>query len=117
MEEPHGEGLATHTGPESCVAVRKDSGEALTGESAGWVLSREICEPLRMRWLLRGADAVQKGGRPHPKRRDRETRRDPARSETPRMHGRSLHGNREIPRLPARKVRVGRTGKSKDTRR
>ena len=37
-----GEGLASHTDPESCAGVREDVGEALTGESAGRVLSREI---------------------------------------------------------------------------
>ncbi len=31
MKEPYGEGVASRTGPESCVAVRKDGGEALTG--------------------------------------------------------------------------------------
>jgi hypothetical protein len=31
MKESYGEGLASHTGPESCVGVRKGSGEALTG--------------------------------------------------------------------------------------
>jgi hypothetical protein len=31
MRESYGEGLATHTGPESCIVVRKDAGEALTG--------------------------------------------------------------------------------------
>ena len=41
MKVSHGEGLASHTGPESCVCSRKDVGEALTGESAGQVLSRE----------------------------------------------------------------------------
>ncbi len=34
-------GLANHDGPESCGGARKGAGEALTGESAGWVLSRE----------------------------------------------------------------------------
>ena len=29
-----GEGLATHSGPESCVCIRKDVGEALTGGAA-----------------------------------------------------------------------------------
>jgi hypothetical protein len=38
------EGVATHDGPESCVDVRKDGGEALTGVRAGPVLSREIME-------------------------------------------------------------------------
>jgi len=41
MKVPYGEGLANHTGPESCVCNRKDAGEALTGVSAGQVLSRE----------------------------------------------------------------------------
>ena len=42
MEESHGEGLATHAGPESCGAVREDGVEALTGVRAGRVWSREI---------------------------------------------------------------------------
>jgi hypothetical protein len=41
MRESHGEGIASHTGPESCVTVREDAGEALTGVRAGRVLSRE----------------------------------------------------------------------------
>src|SRR5438093_130179 len=41
------------------------------------------------------------GGRPYSLRRHRETRRDPARSATPRMHGSTLNGSREIPRLSA----------------
>ncbi len=42
MRELYIEGLATHDDPESCVCVRKDTGEALTGARAGWPLSREI---------------------------------------------------------------------------
>ena len=34
--------LANHTGPESCIGVRKGAGEALTGGRAGWVSSCEI---------------------------------------------------------------------------
>jgi hypothetical protein len=41
MKEPHGEGIAIRSDPESCVNVRKDGGEALTGAQAGWVPSRE----------------------------------------------------------------------------
>lgn len=41
MKVSHDEDLANHIGPESCVPSRKDGREALTGESAGWVLSRE----------------------------------------------------------------------------
>jgi hypothetical protein len=42
MKEPYGEGPASHTGPESCVCGRKDTGEALTGVHAGQPLSCEI---------------------------------------------------------------------------
>jgi RNA-directed DNA polymerase len=42
MKEPHGEGLASHTGPESCVDSRKAGHEALTGVHTGGVLSREM---------------------------------------------------------------------------
>jgi len=42
MKEPHTEGVAIHGDPESCGGAREGDGEALTGESAGWVLSREI---------------------------------------------------------------------------
>ena len=41
MKVPYDEGLATHIGPESCVCSCKAASEALTGESAGQVLSRE----------------------------------------------------------------------------
>jgi hypothetical protein len=41
MKVSYGEDLANHTDPESCVCSRKGAGEALTGESAGQVLSRE----------------------------------------------------------------------------
>jgi len=108
MEVSYGEGLASHTGPESCADAREGRGEALTGERAGRVLSREICGQLR------GADAVETGGRPHRSCRQRETRTDPARSETPSTHGSTSHGNREIPRPPAARGAAGRTGKSKD---
>ena len=117
MKESYGEGVATHTGPESCVAVREDGGEALTGGKAGRVLSREIHEPPRERWTLRGADVLEDGGRPCCGRRPRKAPVDPARSETPRMPGHTVHGNREVPRLSPIEGIGGRIGKSKDTRR
>ena len=110
MKEPHGEGVATHTGPESCVTVREDGCEALTGERAGRVFS---CE----RTSLRDADAVEEGGRPHPARRYRKTRWSPARSETPSMPGHTSRENRESPWLPVVDGTAGRIGKSKDVRR
>jgi RNA-directed DNA polymerase len=41
MKVPYDEGIASHIGPESCIGDRKGAGEALTGGSAGRVLSRE----------------------------------------------------------------------------
>jgi hypothetical protein len=115
MKESYGEGPASHTGPESCAAAREGRGEALTGGRAGRVLSREIHAPSRERRVLQDADAVKVSGRPRSTRRDGEARRDPARSETPSTHGRTSHGNREIPRSPV--STTGRIGKSKDERR
>ena len=110
MKESYGEGVATHTGPESCGAACKGSVEALTGVRAGRVCSRE-------RNVLRGADAVGESGRPHPAHRYREMRRDPARSETPSTYGNTSRENREIPGPPAAGGAAGRVGKSKDVRR
>ena len=56
MKVSDGEGIVTHAGPESCGAARKGSVEALTGERAGRVLSRESNS-------LRSADAVGVVGR------------------------------------------------------
>jgi hypothetical protein len=106
MKESYGEGRATHTGPESCAAVR----EALTGVRAGRVFSRE-------RNLLWDADAVEEGGRPHPTRRHGKTRWSPARSETPSMSGHTSRENRESLWSPVADGAAGRIGKSKDTRR
>ena len=110
MKESYGERLATHTGPESCGAVCKDSVEALTGERAGRVFSR-------VKSILRGADAVGESGRPHPTCRYRETLRSPARSKTPHMYGSTSRENREILCPPAANDAAGCIGKSKDTRR
>jgi hypothetical protein len=110
MKESYGEGLATHADPESCGAACEGGAEALTGARAGRVFSREST-------FLRGADAVRRSGRLHPARRYRETRRDPARSETPCTYGDTSHENREILWLPAAEVVAGRVGKSKDARR
>jgi RNA-directed DNA polymerase len=110
MQESYGEGLAAHTGPESCITAREGRDEALTGDRAGRVYSRE-------RMCLRDADAVEEGGRPHPARRPGKTRRSPARSETPCMSGHTSRENRESPWSPVADGAAGRIGKSKDTRR
>ena len=42
MKEPCWKGVASHPGPESCGVTREGGAEALTGESAGELSSREI---------------------------------------------------------------------------
>ena len=105
MREPHGEGIAIRSDPESCVNVREDGGEALTGAHAGWVLSREIATQNQ------GADAVMSCGRQRRLQRSPMLQKNPARSKTPSMHGNIVNRDWEIPRLPARADRIG---KSKD---
>jgi hypothetical protein len=109
MKVSNVKGLANRDDPESCGGARKGAVEALTGESAGWVLSREMID-------IRDADPVGERGRPQPGRRFSEERWYPARSETPGMHGSNLRENREILRSsqPARWERIE---KSKDVRR
>ena len=51
MKVHNSEGIANQTGPESCVAHREVRDEALTGEPAGQLLSRES-------FNVQGADAV-----------------------------------------------------------
>ena len=110
MKESYAEGLATHSGPESCGVPRKGSAEALTGVRAGRVLSRE-------RRFLRDADVVGRSGRHHRTHRYREMRPGPARSETPCTYGNTSHENREVLGSPATDGAAGRVGKSKDARR
>jgi len=116
MKESYSEGVAIHTGPESCGRARKGTDEALTGVHAGWVLNCE--KPLPP---LTGGPL---GCRPSGARGKAtlgvplcEALSDPAQSETPCMHGNTLHGNREIPRMPEPRGGSDRTGKSKDKRR
>lgn len=90
MQVRNVEGVANRNGPKSCGGAGNDAGEALTGERAGRILSREIHAPLP------GANAVGESGRPHSARRQREARRNPARSETPGMRGSTAFGNGEI---------------------
>jgi len=117
MKVSYGEGVAIHTGPESCIGARKGVGEALTGVRTGQPLSREIETPSRKRWLLRGADAVEISGRQNCKRRYRETLVGSARSETLRMYASTVSGNREILCLSVEEKTTDRSGKSKDARR
>ena len=110
MKESYAEGLATHSGPESCGASRKRSLEALTGVRAGRVFSRE-------RNLLRDADVVRRNGRLHRAHRYREMRPSTARSKTPCTYGNISHENREVLCSSAADGAPERVGKSKDVRR
>ena len=93
MRESDTEGVATRSGPEPCVGVREDVGEASVGVRAGWAI-----EPRNQRSV--GADAVVVGGRQHRWPRHRELPADPARSKNLRMHGISARENREVPWSP-----------------
>ncbi len=117
MKDSYSEGLATHTGSESCMFVGNGEDEALTGIRAGQALSREIEPPSRKRWPLLGADAVERSERQHRERRYRETLLDLARSETLCMHASTVSGNREIPCLSVGEESTDRIGKSKDAAR
>src|SRR5215471_3961148 len=104
MKESYECEIATHIGPESCGAAREGGVEALTGERAGRVFSRESI-------FLRDADAVRRSGRHHPVHRYRKVQGNPARSKTPCTYASTSHGNREIPGLPRGAVALGRIGK------
>ena len=110
MKEPYGEGLATHTDPESCGELREEGAEALTGARAGRVLSREIAR-------LRDADAVGGCGR-------QQSGASPARDAAePRAVTDPWHVRKHLAREPggpesARRLMAatGRVEKSKDAR-
>jgi hypothetical protein len=96
------EGVAIHSGPESCAVIREGGSEALTGVRTGQVLSRE-------RTMIPGADMVSnmEGNT------DGRVMRAPGRPgvvEDPGMRGHSLHGNREILGLAGKAlpVRIGK---------
>ena len=110
MKVSYSEVLANHTGSESCGVAREGGVEALTGEGAGRVFSRE-------RHILRDADAVGESGRLHRMHRNREVDSSPARSQTPSTYRNTSHGNREVPRSPRAEDVLGRIGKSEDVRR
>jgi RNA-directed DNA polymerase len=106
MKESYGEGVAHHTGPESCAVDRKVKGEALTGARTGQPLSGEI-NLSGTPTLLSEAEGHTGGGD------TREPSLGPAPSKTLRTCGNFVHGNREIPQVPSPDGGDGRTGKAK----
>jgi hypothetical protein len=87
------EGVANHIGPEPCVVVREDDGEASAGESIGQPLSRESCvsrvPTLSIRRKARQSNTLS------------QVYDWPGVVEDPGMCRRSLYGNREISSLAA----------------
>ena len=104
MKEQHGEGLASHTGPESCADACESVGEALTGVRTGQPLSCEINLSGVPTSFTQMEGHIVHGA-------TRESCTDPAQSETLSMCGNSLHGNRETPRTPTGKRPEGRSEK------
>ena len=107
VEVSDSEGLANHTGPESCASVGNGVREALTGECAGRVLSPEI-------GLFLGADALLTRGRQQWGHRYGKAPPHPAGSKPPGMHGNIVCGTREALHLawaiaprPARRTQKG----------
>ena len=114
MKVSYSEGLATHTGFESCMVVGNGEREALTGVRTGQVLSREIEPPSRSDGHSLVPTLLNGSGRQNWERRSRETLLDPARSETLSMYASTLSGSREIPCLSVGEESTDRIGKSKD---
>ena len=105
MQESHRKDLASHPDPESCVGGRETAGEALTGAHAGQPLSCEISYSGVPTPLSQAEGHTEGGATGKPSE-------DPAQSKTLRMRGNSLHGKREIPRVPTGHVPLGRSGKA-----
>ncbi|MBI5251620.1 MAG: group II intron reverse transcriptase/maturase [Desulfomonile tiedjei] len=104
MKESHGEGPASHTGPESCVGRREAAGEALTGVHADQPLSSEIKSIGTLTQLSNAEGNIGHGAM-------RESCSSPAESKTLCMRGNSLHGNREVPSVPTADGAMGRSEK------
>ena len=88
MKEPHREGVANRSNPESCAGGGNIAGEALTGAHAGQPSSSEITSI--------GVPTLSSEGEGHTADSvHRELSTDAAESETLSMCGNSTHGNRE----------------------
>ena len=106
MQVHDDEGVATHIGPEPCVSVREDDGEASAGEHTGQPLSRDrrlsrTPTLYSERKAIRTDAIVRASGRSGV-------------VVDPGMYGRSLRGNREISCLAESELsRSVRTGKAR----
>jgi hypothetical protein len=96
MRALHIEGLANHDGSESCVGVREDDGEALTGVRVGRAI-----EP---RNHQSGVPTPSPWRKATPMAALSQAAEGPARSKNLCMHGVSVRENREVPRSPVRLI-------------
>ncbi|ULX56209.1 group II intron reverse transcriptase/maturase (plasmid) [Cupriavidus taiwanensis] len=97
--------MANHPGPESCGGTREGAAEALTGESAGQPLSREIILSGAPTLLIEAEGNIVEGAK-------REFSAGSTRSKTLSMHRSSLHRNWEISPVPTEQLAVGGSGKA-----
>ena len=107
MKVPYGEGVAIHTGPESCGGGSNATAEALTGVRVGQVLSREMLVNSRA-----PTPCVRRKAKPNV-----SISRDMigfCAVVDLGMYGNTLHGNREIPYSSPYRGYGDRIGKSKD---
>ena len=97
--------MANHSDPESCAMHREVHGEALTGETTGQPLSREISESGMPTLCVKAEGNTEHGA-------NRKPCTDPSRSETLRMSGSLLHGSWEISSTPEEESMSGGTEKA-----
>src|SRR6266436_5290882 len=104
MQESYRQGVASQPGPESCAGSRKAAREALTGEHAGRVWSRESGRKSECRRCSNVRKATPANAKcEHPS--------GSARSKTPSMHGNFTCENREVPSTPDTQLCTGRLEK------
>ena len=111
MKESHGEGIATHTGPESCGDSRKGAAEALAGEGTGQDIEPRKIANSGMPTLSCHAEGNNQCTEKARCKGTPRGQRPYARSETPRTGA----GRSRV--LPRQNSARGRIGKSKDARR
>ena len=93
MQEPYNEGVAPHIGPEPCGGCGDAMAEALTGGSAGRLLSSEIIQ-IRVPTLWSAGEGNTSMGV------NARASTRPGGVVDPGMHGHSTHGNRETSECP-----------------
>src|SRR4029077_8920530 len=104
MQESHRKDPASHPDPESCVGDREAAGEAFDrGTRRPAIELRNL--PPGVPTPLSEAEGHTEGGAIG------KPPEDPAQSETLSMRGNSLHGKREIPRVPIVDGTTGRPEK------